>query len=406
MPDTPPVLDSFPASRRCTFHPAEKLEDRRETQPISRLRFPDGHLGWLVTGYSAARKILADTRFSSRPESMHIPIPGPFASGRPAYPGFFVEMDPPDHTRLRRLLAAQFTMRRINELEPKIAEITENHLDEMARQGPPADLVSAFALPIPLLNICELIGVPYADRRLFMEWQTTALSLDTENKKSEEAIGQIRQYICDLAVRKRDEPDDDLISGLAANPELSDLELGNIGTMLLMAGHETTTGMLSFGALALLSHPEQLAKLRNDPSLIDGAVEELMRFLSVAHIGPNRSALEDVEVDGTLISKGETVTLSLPAINRDPEQFEDPDTLDITKSARGHLAFGHGIHQCLGNNLSRVEQRVGFSALLRRFPDIELTVPLEQVPMRDERVFYGVDELWVTWSQDTGAPQP
>ncbi|GAA2404705.1 cytochrome P450 [Actinomadura vinacea] len=398
MPEALPTLESFPTARTCLFGPPEELTARRETEPISRFRYPDGHLGWVVTGYSAGRQILADLRFSSRPENIHIPIPGPFASNRPAYPGFFVEMDPPDHTRLRRLLTAQFTVRRMNQLEPKIAEITGRHLDRMASMGPPCDLVSAFALPIPLLTICELLGVPYADRERFMEWQTTALDLDSGNKESEAAIGEIVQYIAALAVRKRAEPGDDLLSGLAANPEVTELELGNIGTLLLMAGHETTTGMLSLGVLALLAHPDQMAKLRDDPSLAEGAVEELMRYLSVPHIGPNRVALEDVEVDGILIHKGETVTLSLSSINRDPAQFPDPETLDITRSARGHLSLGHGIHQCLGNNLSRVEQRVAFTALLRRFPDIELAVPLEQVRMRDQRAFYGVDELPVTWS--------
>ncbi|WP_232236181.1 cytochrome P450 [Nocardia sp. BMG51109] len=325
-------------------------------------------------------------------------MPGPFVPNRPAYPGFFMEMDPPEHTRFRRLLTAQFTVRRINQLEARIEEIVESHLDEMARARPPVDLVSMFAMPIPMLVICELLGVPYTDREFFLDRTETALSLGSDHTKSEAALGEIVQYIADLAVRKRAEPTDDLLSGLAADAELTELELGNIGMLLLLAGHQTTSDMLALGTLTLLSYPEQLVKLRADPSLIEGAVEELLRFLSVVHIGPSRTALEDVEVDGVLIRQGETVTLSLPSINRDPAQFADePDALDVTRAPRGHLAFGHGVHQCLGKQLSRIELRIGFGALLRRFPGIALAVPPDQVRMRDQVAIYGVERLPVTW---------
>ncbi|WP_433369053.1 cytochrome P450 [Streptosporangium sp. CA-115845] len=390
---------TFPFGRPDPFTPPERLASLREERPVTRMTYPDGRVGWLVTSYPAVRSILADPRFSSRRELLNIPVPFPLMQEmrRPADPGMFIRMDPPDHTRYRRLLTAQFTVRRMKQLEPRIHEITEERLDAMEKAGPPQDLVREFALPIPSLVICELLGVPYSDREEFQQTTAVLLNLESAVEDIRAAVARVAAFFARLIELKRAEPADDLLSGLVTGGELTDEELGNIGFLLLVAGHETTANMLGLGTFALLQHPDQLAALRADPSLIDNTVEELLRYLSIIHIGPIRAALEDVEVDGELIRAGEVVTLSVQAANRDPARFTDPDRLDITHPASGHLTFGHGLHQCLGQQLARVEMRTAFPMLFDRFPDLRLAIPAQEVRMRDTMSIYGVRELPVRW---------
>ncbi|GAA0820727.1 cytochrome P450 [Streptosporangium amethystogenes subsp. fukuiense] len=390
---------AFPFGRPDPFTPPERLAALREERPVTRMAYPDGRVGWLVTSYSAVRSILADPRFSSRRELLNVPVPFPLMQEmrRPADPGMFIRMDPPDHTRYRRLLTAQFTVRRMKQLEPRIHEITEERLDAMEKAGPPQDLVREFALPIPSLVICELLGVPYSDREEFQQATAVLLNLESAVEDIRAAVARVAAFFARLIELKRAEPADDLLSGLVTGGELTDEELGNIGFLLLAAGHETTANMLGLGTFALLQHPEQLAALRADPSLADNAVEELLRYLSIIHIGPIRAALEDVEVDGELIRAGEVVTLSVQAANRDPSRFTDPDRLDITGPASGHLTFGHGLHQCLGQQLARVEMRTAFPMLFDRFPGLRLAIPAQEVRMRDTMSIYGVRELPVRW---------
>ncbi|MER6174754.1 cytochrome P450 [Streptosporangium sp. NPDC001681] len=390
---------TFPFGRPDPFTPPERLASLREERPVTPMTYPDGRVGWLVTSYPAVRSILADPRFSSRRELLNVPVPFPLMQEmrRPADPGMFIRMDPPDHTRYRKLLTAQFTVRRMKQLEPRIHEITEERLDAMEKAGPPQDLVREFALPIPSLVICELLGVPYSDRAEFQQATAVLLNLESAVEDIRAAVARVAAFFARLIELKRAEPADDLLSGLVTGGELTDEELGNIGFLLLAAGHETTANMLGLGTFALLQHPDQLAALRADPSLIDNTVEELLRYLSIIHIGPIRAALEDVEVDGELIRAGEVVTLSIQAANRDPARFTDPDRLDITHPASGHLTFGHGLHQCLGQQLARVEMRTAFPMLFDRFPDLRLAVPAQEVRMRDTMSIYGVRELPVRW---------
>ncbi|WP_342775119.1 cytochrome P450 [Nonomuraea diastatica] len=285
----------------------------------------------------------------------------------------------------------------MKQLEPGIEEITERQIQEMRRQGPPADLVESFALPIPSLVICDLLGVPHADREGFQQDTKVLFTLDAPAHDITNAATSIAGYMRELVQQKRFKPGSDLLSDLIAGGELNDEELTTIGMTLLVAGHETTANMLALGTFALLEHPDQLEELRENPALINGAVEELLRYLTIVHIGPTRAALEDLEVDGHHITKGEVVTISLPAANRDPSCFERPEDLDVTRSAAGHLAFSHGIHQCLGQQLSRIEMRIGFSALLRNFPGLRLAVPAREVPLREKALIYGVDRLPVAW---------
>ncbi|MEU4224583.1 cytochrome P450 [Nonomuraea sp. NPDC026600] len=388
-------------TRQRPFDPPDEIAELRPKAAIHRMTYADGHLGWLVTGYSAARAVLADARFSNRPERMHAPIPARMELAREGGfrvpPGFFLRMDAPEHTRYRKLLTGQFTVRRMKELEPRIAEITEACLDAMEAAGKPVDLVQEFALPIPSLVICELLGVPYEDRAQFQEDTKVLVNLEV---KAEDAIGamtRISAYLYGLIQRKRAKPTDDLLSGLVESGELNDEELTGVAFLLLVAGHETTANMLGLGTYALLTNPAQLAVMRDDPSAVENGVEELLRYLTIIHLGPLRSALADVEIEGQVIKAGESVMLHLPVINRDPSRFPDGEHLDLTRPATGHLTFGHGIHQCLGQQLARAEMRIGYPALLRRFPGLRLAVSPEEVPMRSDMSIYGVHRLPVTW---------
>ncbi|MEU1720904.1 cytochrome P450 [Nonomuraea sp. NPDC005692] len=386
---------TFPITRRRPFDPPEEATALRHQGAMHRMTFADGHLGWLVTGYSAARAILADPRFSNRPERLHPVVPARVQLQRELPPGFFLRMDAPEHTRYRKLLMGQFTVRRMKALEPRIEEITHSCLDAMQAAGPPADLVQSFALPIPSLVICELLGVPYEDRAVFQEETKILVNLETKADDALAAFTRIGAYLAELIGRKRAEPADDLLSGLVE--ELSHEELTGVAFLLLLAGHETTANMLGLGTYALLTNPDQLAAMRDDPSVVDNGVEELLRYLTIIHLGPVRSALEDVEIEGHLVRAGESVAFHLPTVNRDPSRFQDADRLDVHRPVGGHLTFGHGIHQCLGQQLARAEMRIAYPALLRRLPGLRLAVTPEEVPMRSDMSVYGVHRLPVTW---------
>jgi len=404
MTRTVSVPQGLPMERDAgPFDPPREITRLRDARPVSPMIFPDGHEGWLVTGYDEVRSLLADSRFSSRQDIgvLHVPyeIPGmPVATEpSPQIPGVFIAMDAPDHTRLRRKLVGAFTVRRMKQLEDHIVEIVERQLEAMARLTPPVDLVAEFALPVPSLVICELLGVPYEDRETFQVNSAKFLVKDQALEEKMAAYGALTSYLGELVVRKRAEPGEDILSDLARHDDLTIEELTGIAFLLLLAGHETTANMLGLGTFALLEHPEQAAELRADPALMPDAVEELMRYLSVADIF-YRYATEDIELGGETIGKGSTVVVSLLAANRDPRRFDDPDTLDVHRTARGHLSFGHGMHLCLGQQLARIEMRAGFAGLLRRFPTLALAVPADAVRLRTDMNIYGVHELPVTWT--------
>ncbi|SNS03651.1 Cytochrome P450 [Streptosporangium subroseum] len=394
------TFTTLPTARQsgCPFDPPKELLDAREHGPISRFPFPDGHEGWMVTGYDLVRSVLADPRFSSRKELMrHHPLMD--LSGfemPPAPPGEFLLMDEPQHSRYRKPLVGKFTVRRMRLLTERVEQVTAEHLDAMEKAGPSADLVTAFAKPIPSIIICELLGVPYADRGSFQENIDKFLGGEVGDEELIAAYTATQQYLAELVAAKRANPTDDLLSDLL-DSDLTDEELKGMSLILLSAGFDTTANMLALGTFALLQNPEQLAALRADPTLTDKAVEELLRYLSVAKQFM-RTALEDVELGGQTIKAGSMVFLSYHTANRDPERFTDPHTLDIQRQDGGHLAFGHGIHQCLGQQLARVELRVAFPALLNRFPTLRLAVPAEEVALRPEAAdIYGVKSLPVTW---------
>lgn len=404
MNQTVPIPHGLPMERDAgPFDPPRQITRLREARPVSPMVFPDGHEGWLVTGYDAIRQLMADPRFSSRQDIgvLHVPyeVPGmPVTTeSSPQVPGLFIAMDPPDHTRLRRMVTGAFTVKRMKMLEEQIIAIAERQLDEMARLTPPVDLVKEFALPVPSLVICALLGVPYADRESFQVNSAKFLKKDVKLDEKMAAYIGMTTYLAELVTRKRAAPGEDILSDLARHDDLTIEELTGIAFLLLLAGHETTANMLALGTFALLEHPAQLAELRANPDLLPGAVEELMRYLSVVDI-LYRYATEDIELGGETIRKGSTVVVSMLAANHDPQRFDNPDTLDIHREARGHLSFGLGFHHCLGQQLARIEMRAGFDGLLRRFPTLELAIPAGEVKLRTNMQIYGVHELPVTWT--------
>lgn len=390
-----------PTVRRTPFDPPAELAAWREQEPIRRMRYPDGHLGWLVTSHRLARAILSDPRFSARSEFKRAPVARPGADpfyGAPALPGWLVDMDAPEHTRVRQQLAGKFTARRMRQLRPQIDRIVAGLLSDMARLGPPVDLVKAFALPVPSLMICELLGVPYARREEFQRDSATLFSLNVTAAEASAAMDRLYACLRELAEGGPGARSEGLLGLLIEDGTLDREEIVGVGVLLLTAGHESTSSSLALSTFALLSHPEQLARFTADPALVDGAVEELLRYLTVFHFGVPRTPLEDVEIGGRLLRTGESVTVSLPAANRDPGWFtHEPDRLDVSRPTVGHLAFGYGVHQCLGQNLVRMEMRVALPALFRRFPRLSLAVPPDRIPMSSDVSVYGVHNLPVTW---------
>ncbi|WDZ82699.1 cytochrome P450 [Micromonospora cathayae] len=399
MGEPPHVVTTMPTTRRpgCPFDPPAELVDARRHGPISRYPFPGGVPGWLITGYDLVRSVLADPRFSSRRELMRHPtIDYGDIEIPPAPPGEFLLMDEPRHGRYRKPLMGKFTVRRMRLLTERVEQITAEHLDAMEQAGPPTDLVTAFARPVPAIMICELLGVPYQDRGSFQEQVDSFMNGETSDEDLIAAYTSTQDYLAELVAAKRANPTDDVLSDLT-DSDLTDEELRGIALILLAAGLDTTANMLALGTFALLRHPEQLAALRTNPTLADRAVEELLRYLTVAKTFL-RTALEDVEVGGHTVRAGSPVILSYHTANRDPDRFADPHTLDLRRQDGGHLAFGHGIHQCLGQQLARVELRVALPALVTRFPTLRLAVPPEQVALRPETAdIYGVKSLPVTW---------
>jgi cytochrome P450 len=386
--------------RRNGLDPVEELARARDGEGVVRVETPFGRPAYLVCRHEDVRQVLSDpARFSSAltpfPGSAQMDA-GELAAIRA---GQLIGFDPPEHTRLRRMLTPEFTVRRMRRLEPRIAEIVQGALDDLERAGEPADLVAHFALPVPSLVICELLGVPYADRAHFHDRSVRMLDGSLPMERRVAAQREDHAYMARLVAGAQADPGEDMLGMLVREhgDELSADELIGIAKLLLLAGHETTSNMLGLGTLALLRHPDQLAMIREDPALIEPAVEELLRWLSIVQSLPPRTTTTDVEIAVHAIPAGSLVLLSLPAANRDPAFIGDPETFDLTRGAAGHVAFGHGVHHCLGAPLARMEMRLAFPALLRRFPGLALADPHERVSFRAFSIVYGLPALRVTW---------
>ncbi|MBP2328908.1 cytochrome P450 [Kibdelosporangium banguiense] len=385
--------------RRDGLTPAGELGRVRDEQGVLRQMGPFGQPAYLILRYEDVRAVFSDAaRFSSAISEF------PDADGMSEKEqaqlraGNLIGFDPPEHTRLRRMLTPEFTVRRMRRLEPRITEIVESALDDLERAGKPADLVSNFALPVPSLVICELLGVPYADRAEFQDRTARMLDLSASVEDRNAARQEDRAYMTSLVARAQAAPGEDMLGMLVREhgDDLSTDELIGIASLLLLAGHETTSNMLGLGTLALLRHPVQLAMIRNDPARVEPAVEELLRWLSIV---PSliRTTTTDVEIAGQTIPAGSLVAPSPLAANRDRALLDDPEALDITRGVAGHVAFGHGVHHCLGAPLARMEMRIAFPALLKRFPGLALAEPDTDIEFRVFSAVYGLKTLRVTW---------
>ncbi|MCP9955770.1 cytochrome P450 [Actinomadura madurae] len=401
MTPTPAGARPVPMTRTCPLRPPEELDGLRASAPVERVSFPNGAEGWLVTGYENARTVLNDPAFSVRsPEYAYFARSGGTAVP-PVPKGMFLSLDPPEHTSYRKLLDREFSARRMNQLRPRIQQVIDQCLDGLEASGPPADLMAGLAYPVPLRVISDLLGVPAADRAEFKRVAEGAMRLDVTPEGQIAANQRLDEYLGAVIRRKRARPSDDLLSGLIARSGEDDLlddgALVNIGKLLFIAGYETTANAIGLGVAVLAEHPGQHALLRDDPGLVDRAVEEILRHQTLAHLGIQRVAVRDVELGGVTIAAGDIVMAHTAAANLDEALTPDAADLRVDRRPTAHLTFGFGPHQCLGRQLARIELQMVFTSLLARFPGMRLAAGLDEVPFRSGMVIYGMHRLPVTW---------
>jgi cytochrome P450 len=403
MTETTAPFEPQPLGDRYFQDPLRVFARMREQSPVTSVITPEGQRAWLITRYEDVRKALADPRLSKDWRKLRSPgfVPDPSVGFLMAH---MLNADPPDHTRLRRLVQKAFTPGRVAALRPRIEAITASLLDAMAaaRDADPAgddvvDLITAFAFPLPMTVICELLGIPDGDREEFKTWSQVILSSTATFDEYRAAGGAMYGYFTRLLVDKRAAPADDLLSALItardSGDSLDEPELLAMIFLLLVAGHETTVNLIATGTLALLTHPPELSRLRADPSLLPGAVEELLRYANPLNHATDRYAPEPIEVGGVMIPAGEPVLVVTSSANRDPARFPDPDRLDLGRDASGHVAFGHGIHYCVGAPLARLEGEIAFGALLARFPGLSLAVDPAALRWRPSSLIHGLETL-------------
>jgi cytochrome P450 len=392
---------SYPMQRRCPFDPPEEYSRLRASERFARVRLWDGTRPYLLTDYADIRAVLSNPRFSCEP--VREGFPHIFAGRKVADVAdrSFLRLDPPEHDRLRRMVMKEFTVKKVELLRPVIQSIVDRLIDHFSTLPQGADFVEHFSAPLPTEIITQLLGVPYGDHEIFH--RATRIQFGTKSTPAEvrESLVELFAYLDTLVARKEREPQDDIVSRLVIEQlrpgHVDRLTLINIIRLLLSAGHQTTQNMTALGIVTLLQHPDQLELIKVKPEVIPGAVEELLRYSSVLHIGARRVALDDIDVNGVTVKAGEGVICSIPAANRDEKLFPDPDRFDIERDAAGHVAFGFGVHQCLGQVLARVELQVLYATLFRRLPNLRLAVPFETLRFRHDMFVYGVYELPLAW---------
>jgi cytochrome P450 len=398
-----PEIPQFPfPPSPVPYDPGPEVRELMAKCPVNKVRLPDDSTAWLVTGFDEAREVMIDQRYSRALV---------FAPGRQLYgvettlADGMIAMDPPEHTRLRKLVAGAFTEKRIQALRPRVARIVDDLIDRMLAGPRPADLSHSFSLMVPASVICVLLGVPIADVDHFHEWSNVIFA-DWSRSRDDiaEAYAAMSRYVSELIARKREAPEDDLISVLAdardSAGKLTEDELVQFCIALLAAGHETTANSINMSFVALCQHPDELARLRADPGLIPAAVEELLRYVIISGSGfvpLSRVTREEVCLGGVTIPAGETVLPSFNTANRDPAAFDDPDRLDVGRAPKTHLGFGAGAHHCLGAQLARMELQEAFRGLLTRLPGLRMTVPMSELEFREGQVIASMRELPVTW---------
>ncbi|MGP4103902.1 cytochrome P450 [Nonomuraea sp. KM90] len=395
----------LPVERGCPFAPPAAYARLRERAPINRVRLTSGTEAWWVSGYEEARAVLADPRFSSDRRKDGFPLFNLDAATLRQLrdrPQLMIGMDGAEHAAARRPVIGEFTVKRLAALRPRIQDIVDRCIDDLLGAGRrPVDLVQALSLPVPSLVICELLGVPYTDHDFFQSRTTVLVRRTSSAEERGRAFAELGTYIDDLVTRKESEPGDDLFGRQIARQRregaVDHAGLVSLAFLLLTAGHETTANMISLGVIGLLTHPEQLASITADPGRTPMAVEELLRYFTIADGVTSRVATQDVRIGGADIKAGEGVIVSGLSANWDPAVFKEPADLDLARGARHHLAFGFGPHQCLGQHLARLELQIVFDTLFRRIPTLRLVTPAEDLPFKTDAVIYGVHELPITW---------
>jgi cytochrome P450 len=395
----------FPMARdpRCPFSPPPELKRLQAETPVSKVRIWDGRTAWLVTRYEDVRFVLRDARFSVNPHHAGWPpmSAGQAATRRDLKPNIFA-LDNPEHNVLRRMQSADFRIVQIEAWRPRVQELVDGAIDAMLKMPKPVDLWEAFALKVPSIVICEMLGVPYEDHEFFQHHSEQLVATHSSKETVDESLEAIRKFLKKLVEKKAQEPTSDILSRMATEQVrtglLNSSEVADLCMMLLIAGHDTTSNTICLATALLIQHPDQLEIFRKgDQAVVAKAVEEILRFLDVPHLGRRRVALEDVEVGGQLIKAGDGVIAAQMVADRDGTAFESPDNFDITRDARHHLGFGFGTHQCLGQPLVRVEVQTALRTLFQRIPTLKLAIPMEEVAFDYEALVYGVHELPVTW---------
>ncbi len=393
---------TYPMDRREPFDPPPQYAELRKDAPFARVRLWDGTAPYLLTDYEDIKFVLSHDRFSCEPNREGFPhvFEGRMVADKADKS--FLRLDNPEHDRLRRMVTKEFTVKRVMALRPRIQSIVDRLIDSYSAMPQGSDFVEHFSGPLPTEVITYMLGIPYEDHEFFhhhTKVQFGAKSTPTEVRQS---LDELFGYLDALIDRKEKVPGDDIVTRLVEEqfvPGHVDREtLINIVRLLLSAGHQTTQNMTALGVLTLLKHPDQLAKIKADPELIPGTVEELLRYSSVLHMGARRVALEDIDVNGHVVKQGEGLICSIPAANRDPRLFPNPDAVDVEREVAGHVAFGFGVHQCVGQVLARNELQVVYGTLFDRLPKLRLAVPFEELRFRDDMFVYGVHELPLAWS--------
>ncbi|HEX3590769.1 MAG TPA: cytochrome P450 [Pseudonocardiaceae bacterium] len=391
---------TYPSAELVRLEPEPMFTELREREPLTRVRLPYGEPAWLVTRYEDVKLVLGDPRFS---RAAAVGRPEPSVRPQATPPDAILNLDPPEHSRLRRLVAKAFTTRRVELLRPRAQEIADDLVTAMRREGSPGDLVANFALPLPVTVICELLGVPFADRADFRLWTDAFLSTTKYSLDDIRRYGiLLHEYMAGLVAQRRETPQDDLLSALVAardeQDRLSENELLSLAEGILIAGHETTASQIPNFVYVLLTHPEQLAALRANLDLVPSAVEELMRFVPLAvSAGTARYALEDVELSGGTVRAGEPVLAAIVSANRDESVYTDPQRLDLTRDEATHVGFGHGPHHCLGAQLARMELQVALSTFLRRLPGLRLADEETGIDWKSGVSTRGPERMLVAW---------